>query len=250
MKMRRKWVISGMIVFVLLAVLFFGCISSASPVDTGIKLLKKNLMKQGVEVRNLSISGHELQVGIQSEGTERLTPDDIRAIRNIRNEVRSQANQDMGIKNLSIQFQGQKGNVLYDATINDITAIPDFVKKPKSELKAADAEDVLSSALESEGYTVTSLKVMDSPLDGKLAELIIEEDINAVNDSMPSIEMLISELNDSAGTGITQYNLSIENESGEQIIFLTADLIYRDFYWWQSPLLNGETWTKSKPEQL
>ena len=229
MKMRRKWVISGMIVFVLLAVLFFGCISSASPVDTGIKLLKKNLMKQGVEVRNLSISGHELQVGIQSEGTERLTPDDIRAIRNIRNEVRSQANQGMGIKDLSI---------------------PDFVKKPKSELKAADAEDVLSSALESEGYTVTSLKVMDSPLDGKLAELIIEEDINAVNDSMPSIEMLISELNDSAGTGITQYNLSIENESGEQIIFLTADLIYRDFYWWQSPLLNGETWTKSKPEQL
>ena len=62
--------------------------------------------------------------------------------------------------------------------------------------------------------------------------------------------MLISELNDSAGTGITQYNLSIENESGEQIIFLTADLIYRDFYWWQSPLLNGESWTKNKPEQL
>lgn len=45
--------------------------------------------------------------------------------------------------------------------------------------------------------------------------------------------MLITELNESTGAGVTQYNVSVEDTDGTQLVYLTADLIYRDFYRWQ-----------------
>ena len=250
MKMKSKWIISGGIAFVLIVLLAFS-ISSVDSVNSDINALKDNLVEQGIKVKSLSLNGKDLQAKIQSDGIDRLTPEDIRAIRNIRNEVRNPANQEMGIQNLSILILGKQGNTMYDVTINDITVIPEFVRKPKPRLKTADVEDVLHHALENEGYAIASVKVENSPLEGKLAEMVIKvEDIAAVDDSMmPEIELLISELNDSTGTGITQYNLSLEDKTGEQIIYLTADLIYRDFYWWQSPLLSERPWTKDKPEK-
>ncbi|MFI2855825.1 hypothetical protein ACH6EH_01650 [Paenibacillus sp. JSM ZJ436] len=242
----KKWIVIAGAAAILSSVLAFSFISSASSLDTAP--ISNRLAEKGVIVKSMSMSGKVLQVGIQSEGTDQMTPEDIKAIRNIRNEIRSGSNKILGIKDLKVKFSGKQGKVIYDSTINDITAIPDFVKKPEVKLDDLNVKSFLSKGLSDQGLTVSKLEISKSPLEGNLVNMVIQQvDLAKVNDSIPEIEMIISKLNESSGTGITQYDLSIQDKTGQLIVFLTADLVYRDFYWWQSPILNGDTWTKSKP---
>lgn len=133
--MRRGWALSGMMALILAGALIFSHTSTESSSD--ISSIKKNLTEQGVTVNSISGSDDKLTVEIQSEGTDQVTSADIQAIRDIRNQVRSESNKSLGIKDLNVQIAGKQGNIIYDGTINDITAIPAFVTKPEVKLDAA-----------------------------------------------------------------------------------------------------------------
>jgi len=58
---------------------------------------------------------------------------------------------------------------------------------------------------------------------------------------------LIEELNNK-GAKLAKYILTAKSEKNDEILFLlSADLIYREFNWWQSPEFGSNTWTESSP---
>lgn len=245
--MLKKWIFTGTLAAALSGILLFSYISAASPLDTS--LIDNNLVEKGVRVSNISASGSNLQLELKSESSDKATPEDILALREIRNEIRKESNKNLQIQNVSLKIISEKGNTIYDGIVNDIKSIPDFSKKPEIKLDSNQVETTLTNELTAKGLSIASLNIADSPIGGKLANIVLtEKDADKVNDLIPQVENIITNLNDLTGTGIYQYNLSVEDGNKQLLIFLTTDLVYRDFYWWQSPILGDETWTKNSPK--
>jgi hypothetical protein len=114
---------------------------------------------------------------------------------------------------------------------------------------ASDTEEVLRGALEELGADIQLIDVSDSELGGKsvMIELRRKFDVDEVNRAVEGFVTLIDSLNDNKEVAISQYRLSVSDESEDLLVQLSADLIKRSFSWWQSPRLGVETWTGNTP---
>lgn len=244
--MKRKTAFIGTFLVLLYGFLMFNVFASANSFDAS--QMKGKLTSKGIDIAELTISDKVLKVNVKSKGNDEVTPGDILAIRDIRNEARKNENKTK-VKDLSLKITGANGKSMYDGVVNDIITIPQGSGKPDEKLDLKQTENKLSSSLASEGVEVSKLKITNSELGGKLAVFTLQlDDISAANALVPNVQQIIDELNKKDGTGIYQYNMTIEDASKQTIILLTADLVYRDFYWWQSPDLGNETWTRNTPK--
>ena len=246
--MRKKtWFLVGTSVIVLSGAFYINSISAESPTQQ----IQSELVKKGVALSKISTQEGSLKLETKSTSNSgEATIEDIKTIRKIRNEVRSGANGTVKIKNVDLTITGENGQNIYNGVSNDITQIPDFSSKIVGTLDSELAQDAVYSELKTNGITVKSVNITDNTLGGKLATILITAEISEVNSLVPKIEKWITELNDSDGVGISQYELTINDKSDNEtiLLYLTSDLVYRDFYWWQSPTLGDEVWTKTKPE--
>jgi len=80
--------------------------------------------------------------------------------------------------------------------------------------------------------SVNSVNVTDNVLGGKLATIVLTAEISEVDSLVPKMEEWITSLNNSYDVGVSQYELTINNKD-ETLLYLTAGLVYRDFYSWQ-----------------
>ncbi|MBT2285807.1 hypothetical protein J7E78_19880 [Paenibacillus polymyxa] len=242
----KKWFLVAAAVIVLSGAFYMNSISAESPTQ----LIQAQLVKEGVAISKITTQERNLKLETKSTSTSgEATIEDIKAIRKIRNEVRSGANGTSQIKNVDLTITGENGQNIYNGVSNDITRIPDFSSKIVGKLDSESVQNAIYSELKANGVTVESTKVTDNELGGKLASIVLTTEISEVNSLVPKIEKWITSLNDSDGIGVSQYELTINDKSDHStLLYLTTDLVYRDFYWWQSPALGDEVWTKTKPE--
>ncbi|MGW8956047.1 hypothetical protein [Paenibacillus sp. NPDC055715] len=184
----KKLLLVGAALSILSGAFYINSISAESPTE----LIQTKLSQQGVSISSISAQQEDLKVETKSASSSgKATIDDIKAIRAVRNEVRSGVNGTNEIKNIDLAIKGANGKTIYDAVSNDVTHIPDFSKKIQGSLESTKVLEAVYGELQGNG------------MDGK---------------------------------------------DNEVLFYLTADLVYRDFYWWQSDALGGETWTNSGPE--
>ena len=232
-------------VMVLGGAFYMNSISAESPADK----IHAQLLKQGVTISDISAKAENLELAILSTSNSgEATIEDIKAIRKIRNEIRSRANDTSQIKNIDLTITGADGKTIYNAVSNDITTIPDFSHKIDGDLDIKTVQSTLYDELKKNGVAVVSVDVTDNELGGKLASIVLTAEASEVNSLIPTIEQWITSLNDSRGSGVSQYELTIQDINNTNLLYLTTDLVYRDFYWWQSPALGNDEWTKSSPE--
>ncbi|WP_405155359.1 hypothetical protein [Paenibacillus sp. FSL K6-0108] len=242
----KKWFLVVAAVIVLSGAFYMNSISAESPTQ----LIQDQLVKGGVEVAKISTHEHDLKLETNSASTSgKATIDDIKTIRKIRNEVRSGSNGTSQIKNVDLTITDKNGRNIYNGVSNDITQIPDFSAKIVGKLDSESVQNAIISELKANDVMVESTNVTDNELGGKLASIVLTTEISEVNSLVPKIEQWITALNNSDGIGVSQYELTINDKSNNStLLYLTTDLVYRDFYWWQSPALGDEVWTKTKPE--
>ncbi|HBU84002.1 MAG TPA: hypothetical protein DEF35_20515 [Paenibacillus sp.] len=242
----KKWFLVAAAVIVLSGAFYMNSISAESPTQ----LIQDQLVKEGVAISKITTQERNLKLETKSTSTSgEATIEDIKAIRKIRNEVRSGVNGTSQIKNIDLTITGKNGQNIYNGVSNDITQIPDFSSKIVGKLDSESVQNAIYSELKANGVSVESTEIMDNQLGGKLASIVLTTEIPEVNSLVPKIEQWITALNDSDGIGVSQYELTINDKSNHStLLYLTTDLVYRDFYWWQSPALGDEVWTKTKPE--
>ncbi|WP_136608704.1 hypothetical protein [Paenibacillus dokdonensis] len=242
----RKWLLAMAAVMVLGGAFYMNSISAESPTDK----IQVQLLKQGVTISDISAKEENLKLAtLSASNSGEATIEDIKAIRKIRNEVRSRASDASQIKNIDLTIIGANGATIYNGVSNDITKIPDFSHKIEGSLDLKTVQSTVYDELKKNGVAVDSVNVSNNELGGKLASIVLTAEISEVNSLVPKIEQWITSLNDSRDAGISQYDLTINDKNNSNLLYLTTDLVYRDFYWWQSPALgNDVVWTKSGPE--
>lgn len=208
-------------------------ISAESPTQ----LIQDQLVKEGVAVSEITTQERNLKLETKSTSTsEEATIEDIKAIRKIRNEVRSGANGTSQINNVDLTITGENGQNIYNGVSNDITRIPDFSSRIVGKLDSESVQNAIYNELKAHGVIVESTEVTDNVLGGKMASIVLAAKISEVNSLVPKMEQWITALNDSDDIGVSQYELTIYDKSDHSmLLYLTTDLVYRDFYWWQSP---------------
>ncbi|MNW41524.1 hypothetical protein D3C74_186660 [compost metagenome] len=242
----KKLLIVGAALGIFSGAFYINSISAEIPTE----LIQTKLSQQGVSISSISAQQEDLKVETKSVSSSgKATIDDIKAIRAVRNEVRSGVNGINEIKNIDLAIKGANGKTIYDAVSNDVTHIPDFSKKIQGSLEPVKVLEAVYGELQGNGMDVKSVDITNSVIGGKLTKIVIAADVSEINSLVPKIEQWIMALNDAKdSSGISQYDLTINGKDNEVLFYLTADLVYRDFYWWQSDALGGETWTNSGPE--
>ena len=234
----KKWFLVAAAVIALSGAFYMNSISAESPAP----LIQAQLVKEGVAISKITTQESYLKLEIKSASTlEKATIDDIKAIRTILNKVRSGANGTSQIKNVDLTITGKNGQTIYNGVSNDITRIPDFSSKIAGTLDSESVQNAIYNELKANCVIVESTEVKDNVLGGKMASIVLAAKISEVNSLVPNMEQWITALNDSDDIGVSQYELTINDKSDHSILlYLTTDLVYRDFYWWQSPELDDE----------
>lgn len=230
--MRNKtWFLVAIAVIVLSGAFYINSISA----NNATQQIQAQLIKAGVTISEISIHEETLKIETKStSNSSKANIEDIKTIRKIRNEVRSAASGTSKIKNVDLKITGANAQIIYNGVSNDITRAPDFSNEIIGKLNSESVQETMYSELKTNGVTVNSVSVTDNVLAGKLATIVVTAGISEVDNLVPKIEEWISSLNDSYDVGVSQYELTINSKDDETLLYLTADLVYRDFYSWQS----------------
>ncbi|MEK0314799.1 hypothetical protein [Cohnella sp. 56] len=243
--MKSKIVWTG-IIGAIAASLFF-ITSSAESVDQ-TDSIKKELLADGADVLSVEFENSNLKVELHTESDGSMaTSEDIKGIRATRNVARMAANEDT-IHSITVALKRDDGNSFYKETMNDIRNIPAFTAVPEVKLGNDESKKRLEQELSGHAVFPTAVEVADYALNGKRASVSFISDATAVNALIPQIEQWITQLNKGQGTGITQYDLNVYDDSKKLLVYLSADLVYKDTLWWQNPSLGSSTWTGHGPK--
>lgn len=209
-------------------------------------VVKEQLVSEGVPISDAAIDNNALNVKFKSNGNKQITPEDIISLRNIRNYAR--LNKDKGkFKGLNITINGTgDNNIIYDGGIIDLNTEIDESTLTNTPVDDVKANDLLTSEFPVNNYFSFKSNIKKCDIGGK--EAIIDVDwhgsnILECNTITKQVILAIVNLNKKSNTNISQFTLTIKNPSNSIVILLSADLLYRDFIWYQSPDLNGNSWT-------
>lgn len=220
--------------------------------------IMKNLQDEGYPVEDLAIREGMITAIIKSKGNERIEAGDILTLRRVRNEARTliRNNKWSGISAINEVILNSRGETIYDSTLNDGLIMPDdeqsrVIKDTVTAVNSDKVKMLLSDTFISNGFEVDITSLTESQLQGLAVSLELKNhnnNYNYINEVILEIQRLIEELN-LKNAKISEYILTISDTENSKnvILLLSADLLYRDFLWWQSPEFNNETWTHSAP---
>ncbi|WP_211744997.1 hypothetical protein [Paenibacillus sp. Marseille-Q4541] len=166
-----------------------------------------------------------------------------RWIRSIHNDARRKAKEDNNLNNLHLILR-KNGEVIYNGTTNNITNIPSYATDRPSSLHSQKVLQKVERAFTSHHIKTHSIRIKNCTLGGNLVVVKLYTDLSEVNSLLSDIESLFTSLNKLEKTDISQYELTFLDSRSQSLLFLSADLVYRDFFWWQAPELN-DVWTGS-----
>lgn len=189
---------------------------------------------------------------------------DILLIRSVRDQLRYMTSQNAralgDIRSVNQIIINPDGEIMYEVTVDDFYNIPeDFDEsiRLREEKATISQKDTMTAVVQAINEKQLPLKVSDcreNILGGyflKISFVMNESSkitIDEINETVQECLVTIDELNQQ-GHSVAAFNLDfVPSKNAEPIYFMSADLIYRDFLWWQSPQLGSATWTGSTPE--
>ena len=151
------------------------------------------------------------------------------------------------------------GTVLYDQQLMNFATISEddteslYISEHKPTHSKEETAAVLKESFRQNGLSLEVTECSEYSLGGYQVTLSYKDekgtmpDIDTINAAANQCLAVIDNLNKN-GESIGAYRLQYGTEDGSDVLFLlSADLIFRDFLWWQSPTLGGNTWTDSHP---
>ncbi|MDO3412733.1 hypothetical protein QWJ34_23400 [Saccharibacillus sp. CPCC 101409] len=220
----------------------------ASAEEEWTRLLHEKHIEASVVSADRSFDGQTLTLALEAQPDPMMQ---IRTKRALLNELRYKSLQaGEETENLELVFI-RSGEEFYSETQNDLTRKRAFFKPadPAADLEASRNRLNALLALQA-GISDASSRVLDSRLGGREASIVCRAEPAAVNDLTAELARRIGELNDTDRAAIARFDLTVlpaGSGGSDPLLYLSADLVYADYYWWQSPELGGETWTGSGP---
>ena len=215
--------------------------------------MTSRLTKEGYNIEKISFEKDTITSTIVSTKSDSTGPNEILALRAVTNEVRALAlkNDDSlaGIKSMKQIIKNSDNEIISeDELVNFQTVCKDFedsmqlkngvIKHTKKETR-----QLIEGTFKEQDISVNIIGITESKLAGYLVVLEMVDhnnDIDMINDTLWQIDTIISKLNiDGAMIGEFILSAANANDRNEIIYLMAADLMFRDFLWWQSPELLG-----------
>lgn len=221
--------------------------------------MTEKLQKEGYSIKNFTFKDRTITATIQSNGQSKIEAKDILTLRKVRNEARMQVKNSKitEVTDINEVIVNNKGETIYESTIKDSFKLPvdnesQAILDTNIALSFDEVKSMLENSFQQNGINVEVTLVSESQLPGNFVSLELlnhKNDYAYINHIVPKIQQLIEEQNDYSAK-IVEYTLAVKStDNKDEILFLlSADLLYRDFLWWQSPEFENQTWTKSSPQ--
>ena len=254
----------SVILLLVLACIFTVTVVKATDKKQQIEKYKNTLLSEGVRPADIWTDETVLHVSLYASNDDSLGAEDILALRLARNEARlmiaGKEKAFKGIVSINNIFIDSNGSTLYDATIQDFITVPqDFTESVRlfgevPNLSEKETTEALSESMKESELPWQIQEIAINPLGGYVVKMYMDQadsrkDISAINSIIQETVLVIDKLNEK-GSSISEYRLTVADPDNAQTIYvMDADLIYRDFLWWQSPALGNEPWTGSSPKQ-
>ena len=222
--------------------------------------ISDRLKSEGFHV-DLQVTEKEFAVTLVSTAQERAEPEDILTLRRVRNEARSYIKKNKGNSVpyvLKENIVNPKGDIIYEASLNNALVIPEDITSPalldSSEgIDDNEVKNILDKLFKSEDLDIDISSISKSMLGGKFVDMKLKNhnnDYNYINEKIPQIQALVEAINQKDAK-IVEYTLTVQSDDTDEVLLLlSADLMYRDFLWWQSLEFGSGTWTKSSPAMM
>ncbi len=222
--------------------------------------ISDKLKNEGFNV-DVQVSDNVFIATLVSKAQKRAEPEDILTLRRVRNEARSYVAKNISNSVPDVMKEvivNSKGDKIYEASLNNALVIPKDITSPAlldSSVGIDDSEvkSILDDLFKSVNLNIDIFSISKSMLGGKIVELKLKNhnnDYNYINEKIPQIQALVESINEK-GAKIVEYTLIVQTDDTDEILLLlSADLMYRDFLWWQSPKFATSTWTKSSPAMM
>ncbi|MBP5255026.1 MAG: hypothetical protein J6Z23_06585 [Lachnospiraceae bacterium] len=224
--------------------------------------LRETLLAEGLTPEEIRMDGGTLYISIRTSSDPAPGAGDILDLRTVRNAVRRAAASEeallQGVHAVANRIVDAQGTVLYDATVFDFFNIPegfqDSVRISGSVPGSSEEEtaDVLEDAFRDEGLPLRILEVSINPLGGYFVRMDVDGagftgEPDAVNRIVRETVDVLDGLN-ARGSAVGAFRFTVADPETQETVFLMdADLVYRDFLWWQDPAFGFGTWTGSTP---
>lgn len=244
--------------FLLFAAIFLSIIISAIllvnniPIsaEEEIGMLKDQFMAQNINIENCEYIADKavLCVSLLSESDKNsISANDITALRKSRNIIRYDLRKLSIVSETAVYnevLKNSNGKTLIDSNI-DLTALPEFDECSKLFKNIGIENTDLNIQASLSAVTSAKLKTEYS-YDSSIGNTLIlslkynEEDYSFINKEIADIMSAIDEYNKS-NYSIQQVKLNVE-DNNDKAFYMEADLVYRDFLWWQIPEME-DSWT-------
>lgn len=243
-----KILVTMVISVIIGCVLMLGNVSASA--EEELDILKNQFQSNGLDVERCTYLAEKdvLSVSLVSETTQDfITASDIAALRKSRNTIRYDLGKLRVVSTTATYNEVLKnsvGETLIDSDMN-ITTLPQFAECSKllKNIGIENADMSLQDTLSSVSTAQISTEYNYDTSTGNT--LIISLDYNgsdyeSINKEVANIMHTIDKYN-KTNYSVQQVTVNVTN-NGNQIIYMEADLVYRDFLWWQLPEM-VDRWT-------
>ena len=259
------------IVFAILGIILFLCISfltvkvlTERNITERSSRMKEELRSQGyLQLQNVSFQDGIVCYTATTDQEKILGIQDMLLIRAEREQARFEAMRSPRLVHrysaLRQVIVSPNGTVLYDQKLMNFETISKdnteslYISENKPTHSKEETVAALKESFRQNGLSLEVLECSEYSLGGYQETLSYKDekvttpDIDTINAAANQCLAVIDNLNKN-GESIGAYQLQYEPEDESDVLFLlSADLIFRDFLWWQSPSLGGNTWTGSQP---
>ncbi|MBQ6292653.1 MAG: hypothetical protein IJK77_02095 [Lachnospiraceae bacterium] len=259
------------IVFAILGIILFLCISfltvkvlTERNITERSSRMKEELRSQGyLQLQNVSFQDGIVCYTATTDQEKILGIQDMLLIRAEREQARFEAMRSPRLFHrysaLRQVIVSPNGTVLYDQKLMNFETISKdnteslYISENKPTHSKEETVAALKESFRQNGLSLEVLECSEYSLGGYQVTLSYKDekgttpDIDTINAAANQCLAVIDNLNKN-GESIGAYQLQYEPEDESDVLFLlSADLIFRDFLWWQSPSLGGNTWTGSQP---
>ena len=255
--MRKRLVLLGSLVFVLItSIVIAGLVATRTyAADELKKTVSSYLDQKDITYSSVTVDNNTLSVVLLSNGEDRCTLEDVKAIHAIYEAVHAQTI-DGDIKNIGIEIYNTNGVLIYDIFEKNVSLPIEnaelLVDSSLFQKTGSDDNNILSitqSIVSSFPFSIQLAHVVRAEeLTGNKVTLSLtkENDTNIMSDVRSIYEQLESY---ALSTGaIVECEISVFNTNGDCVLYMAGDFQYGNCIAWISPIIEKSFFAEEGPQ--
>lgn len=255
--MKKRLLLLGSLVFVLIfSLVIAGMVATKTFAAEDLKkTISSYLDQKDITYSSVNVDNNTLSVVLLSNGENRCTLEDVKAIQAIYEAVHAQTI-DGNIKDVGIEIYNTNGSLIYDIFENNVSLPIEnaelLVDSSLFQKTGSDDNDILSttqSIVSSFPFSIQSAHVVCAEeLTGNkmILSLSKENDANIMSDVRSIYEQLESY---ALSTGvIEECEISVLNTNGNCVLYMAGDFQYGNCIAWISPYIENSFFAEEGPQ--